>query len=181
MKRPAAAASPMARAYPSFWMDALLVVVTLGFYMPWWLWRRNRDLSEDHPAFGLQDNLPFLAGGLLVSLVGTATGLLELPFLGSALVIAGILVFAAGVFILLRNGETAAEATRTLWRVPPAMGAGLFAAAFAAVEVGNTLPTYLVRGPALLLLASLPFVFYYVHEDLGALAAEPAPVGAVTS
>lgn len=160
-----------------YWMDALLVVITLGFYIPYWFWRRNRDLQEAWPGLGLQENAWLLAAGLVLSLLGSATGLLELPFLGSALVMAGVSVFSAGVFLLLRNAETAAESAGTLWRVPPAFGAGLFGAAFVAVEVGNVLPSVLVRGPALLLVLSLPLAFYYVHEDLGSLH-EAAQAGA---
>lgn len=155
---------PMARN--AYWMDALLVVVTLGFYIPYWFWRRNRDLREAWPELGLPQNVAFLAAGVTLSLLGSLTGFLDLPFLGSALVMAGVLVFSAGVFVLLRNGEAAAEGAGTSWRVPPALGAGLFGAAFVAVEVGNVLPSLLVRGPALLLVLTLPLAFYYVHEDL---------------
>lgn len=149
----------------TFWVDALLVVVTLGFYMPYWLWSRNRDLQKAHPALDLQDNLAFLAVGFGLTLLATLFAP-TLAFLSATLHLAGILLFSAGVFVLLRNGEDAAATGPTLWRVPPALGGGLFAGAFAAIEAGNLIPSLLVRGPALLLLATLPVLFYYAHEDL---------------
>lgn len=169
-----------------YWLDALLVVATLGVYAFYWLWRSNRDLRDAFPRLDLDENAGWVVAGVGVSLAGNLLAFSDLPLVPDALIIGGVLLCAAGVFVLLRNGETAAEAEQTPWRAPPALVAGLFAGAFIAIHVGTLVPSLLVRGPALLLLALLPFAFYYVHEDLDTLhAAREAhaapPLGGVTS
>lgn len=150
----------------SYWTDLLLVVLTLGFYMPYWIWKRNQEVREALPALGLRENAWFLGGGTALSFMGSYIALVGQPFAGSFFTIAGVLVFSVGVYLLASNGEAAATSLGLDWGMPPALFAGLFAAAFLAVEAGNIFPTLVVRVPALLMVASLPLVFYRVYEDL---------------
>lgn len=150
----------------TFWMDALLVVVTLGLYAPFWLWRRNEDLRQDFPTMGLPGNAPLLVAAVACALVSPAEYVFDAELLGTALDAASVLLFAGAVFVLVRNGENVAEVHGASWRTAPPLVSGLFAAAFLTVLAGDVFPSWSVRGLALLLLASLPFAFYYVHEDL---------------
>lgn len=150
----------------SYWTDLLLVVLTLGFYMPYWLWKRNQEVREALPALDLRENAWYLIGGTALSFVGSFAALLGTPFLGSVFTVAGILVFSVGVYLLAHNGDEAAASLGIEWHLPPALFGGLFAAAFLAVEAGNIFPSLVVRIPALLMVAALPLVFYRVYEDL---------------
>lgn len=168
----------------SFWSDLGLVVLTLGFYIPYWAWKRNQELREEFPDLALPDNLWWLVGGTAVSLLGAyVRGVAQASaevvqafggaydvaadvFLGSAMSVLGILGFSYGVFLLARNGEEAADAVGLDWRVPAGLFGGLFAAAFLMVEAGHLFETWLVRLPALLMVAAQPLLFYQVYEDL---------------
>jgi hypothetical protein len=155
----------MGRRY-AFWVDALLVVVTLGLYAPWWLWRRNEDLREDFRTLLLPGNGPLLLAAIACALASPSGFILKAPYVEKAFNAASVLLAAGAVFVLLRNGETVAETHRASWRMAPALVSGLFAAAFLTVLAGDVFPTLAVRGLAIALLASLPFAFYYAHEDL---------------
>jgi hypothetical protein len=155
----------MARRY-TFWVDALLVVVTLGLYAPFWLWRRNEDLRADFPTMDLPGNGPLVLAGVVCAALSPAEFVFDAGLLGKAVNAASVLLIAGAVFVLASNGEAVAEAHRASWRMAPALVSGLFAGAFLCVLAGDVFPAMSVRGLALLLLASLPFVFYYVHEDL---------------
>lgn len=166
----------------SVWVDAVLVVVTLGLYMPYWLYERNKRLRETRPGLELPDNLWWLVGGLVLTFLGAWLAFGD-AFWSSALHLAAVAVFTVGVYILARNGEVAAEAAGFEWRMRPPLVAGLFGGAFALVQLGNVFPGFLPRALALTLLLSLPIVFYFVWHDLDRLIpdAPTAPAPAATS
>lgn len=161
----------------NFWLDALLVVVTLGLYMPYWFWERNRRLRESHPLLELHDNLWWLVGGVVLSLLAVWIAFMD-PYYSAGLQAIAIGVFSIGVLVLGRNGETAANAEGVDWAIPAPFIAGLFAAAFLMVQLGNVFTTFTARAFALLLLASLPVLFYRVWHDLDLLIPEPTPAPA---
>lgn len=165
----------------SFWTDALLVVVTLGLYMIYWFYERNKRLRESHPQLELADNLWWLVGGGVLSILGAVVAFTD-PFFSTLIQAVAIGVFSIGVLLLVRNGESAAEAEGLEWTIPAPFAAGLFAAAFLMVQLGNVFTGLAPRAFALLLLLSLPVLFYRVWEDLDLVIpdARPAPPAATS-
>ena len=158
----------------SFWTDALLVVVTLGLYMVYWFYERNRGLRSSHPELALRDNVWWLVGGVVLSLFGAYVAFMD-PFYSAGIQAVAIGVFSIGVLVLAQNGEAAADAAGIDWSIPAPFVAGAFAAAFLMVQLANVFTGFAARAFAVLLLLSLPILFYRVWEDLDLLIEEPQP------
>lgn len=146
--------------------ELLLAVVTLGLYMPYWLWARNDELRRRMGGLALARNEGWLAGGIVLATFARAVFGGSNELIASFLSTAGIVVFAFGAYVFAENVERSAESTGVPVRLPPwVFGAGL-GIAFLGVEAGNAMPTWTVRGPALALMFATPFLFYAVHETL---------------
>jgi hypothetical protein len=153
-----------------FAVEALLAVVTLGFYMPYWFFKRNQELCEIFHTLRLPGNAWWLSGGAaFAAWVRFTFGGFDLA--ASALSSLGIGVFIAGVYVLARNLETVADGLAVGPTVPPWLVAGGLGAGWIAVELGNLFPSPLVRGPAIVLLLNQPVIFYRLHRGLEAVHA----------
>lgn len=158
----------------TFAFEVLLTVVSLGLYLPYRLWERNRELRQHHEGLDLGENVAWVASALVLTILASLVSFPERLMTVTVQTVA-ILAFSVGVLVLLRNGKKAADATQLAWRMPPWPLACLVAAAFLALQAGDVFPSLYVRVPALLLLASLPFLFFRVWEDLDALVPEAPP------
>jgi hypothetical protein len=129
----------------SFGSELLLLAVTLGLYMPYWLWARNDALRKALPDLDPMRNEVFLGVGIVLATFARAVFGGANDLIASFLSVAGIALFAYGVYVLADNAERAAESLGIAPRIPAwVVGAGV-GLAFSLVEAGNAIPSWTVR------------------------------------
>lgn len=150
----------------SFGRELLLVVVTLGLYMPYWLWARNDELRKRFGDGSLARNEVWLGAGIVLASFGRAVFGGSNEQIAAFVSIGGLAMFAYGAYLLAENAESVAILLGIEPRLAPwTFGVGI-GGAFALVEAGNVFETWMVRGLALAALAALPYLFFLVHETL---------------
>lgn len=143
--------------------ELAIAVVTLGLYMPVWLHWRDAEVRGHLPGI---DGMPAawaLGSGMALGVIARAVFGATSPDVALALGLLGVVVFLLGFHQVADRLAGGAQRLDGPDPLSPLLATSVLGLVFFGIEMGNAVETWLVRGPFLVLVLALPYVFWRLH------------------